>query len=580
MPWIDGKRNPFAGKYMTREANEVMQAQMRGVGMLTNDAGLNSIMQAMHGMRRWWTSWTLAPFPAFHVRNLASDMIQSSQAGLSPMKDLAKAPMGESAYAASMGFQMARKGLPDDQGAWGVGKASLDNLRATLSKQFGEDVTVERLQDWMELEGIVGSKSVRDLDINAMFSKDPVYQQAMKQRSLKSRAADFLPFQAPGRSPIIRAGFKAGEHVADYTRTALFFDSLRKVAPDAQSLDQAMEYATATVRKHLFDYSDLTSFERNFMRLAMPFYTFTSKNLPMQIEKMMTDPKHLQWTARLYQGAWGQFDDSEIKPEDLPVWLEEGLGLPMHKVENEMGEATYAIWSPRGWLPQTELNEMADLIRGKAGTQLLARLNPALKEGFEQMLNKDSFTQREITDGTIRDVLGVVMEDLGGAVATLAEDAGAPKGSLDALRGKGVPNSVARRVGHLLNNFRLVTEMDKLDPGGAWTKIGQHMGWWEGERPHRWTAPGFDRGMRALVGLNMKGVKVEEQAERNMRTANLDGNAARGKMRKAYREGNLAEARLFFERVQEETVKMQQYKQRLGELRKRRALDVAKRESQ
>lgn len=564
MPWIDQAKNPFKGTYMRREVSEIMKSQMRGVGTLTNDEGLNSVVQALHGMRRWWSAWTLAPFPSTRVRDFASDVLLAEQAGLAPVRDLAKMATGESAYGASLAFQLARKKIPQDSGMWAGSRASLDNLESMLSERFGVAVTDDTLSEWMEIEGILGSGQVRDLDLEQLFSNDPLMKTAMKERSLASRAADWLPYQAPGRSPIIKAGFKVSETIGDYTRSALFFDSLRKVAPEAKDLTQAMEFATATVRKHLFDYSDLTTFERDVMRLVMPFYSFSSKNIPLQINKLMTEPGRLQWTARMYEGAWGQYDDTEIQPEDLPGWLEDGLALPMAKVTGEDGATTYAMWSPRGWLPQTELNEMADLIRGKAGPQLMARLNPALKETMEQALDVDAYTQQQINDGTIRDVLGVVMEDLGAVVG---------------LEGVGIPNSVARRVAHLINNFRLVTEVDRLDPGGAWTKLGQYMGWWEGERPHRWTAPGMDRGLRALVGWNMKGVDPEQQAQRNMRTAHLDSNRALGQARKAHRQGSYAEAEQFMEAAKAKVAEMDQHKRRLGELRKRRALDVARRES-
>lgn len=565
MPWIKGEKNPFRGMYMKREVSEIMKANMRGVGTLTNDAGLNAVVQTLHGMRRWWSAWTLAPFPSTRVRDFASDVLLNELGGLSPVRDMAKVATGDSSYAASLAFQLSKRKVPQDAGMWQAARGSLDNLQRQLSERFGQPVTDDTLREWMEIEGLVGGGQVRDMDLEELFSKDPVMQQAVKQRrSLASRAADWLPFQAPGRSPIIKAGFKVSETVSDYTRSALFFDALKKAAPEAQSLEQAMEFATAHVRKHLFDYSDLTTFERDVMRLVMPFYTFSSKNLPLQVTKLMTEPGRFQWTARLYEGAWDQYDDSEIAPEDLPSWLEDGLGLPMARVKGEDGAETYAIWSPRGWLPQTELNEMADLIRGKAGPQLMARLNPALKETFEQALNVDAFTMRAIDDGTVRDVMGFVLEEMGSAVGLPALD---------------VPNSVARRAVHLINNFRLVTEVDRLDPGGAWTKIGQHMGWWENERPHRHTAPGVDRAARTLLGWNMKGVKPEEQAQRNAQSAHLDSNRALGQARKAYREGAHAEARTFMDAARAKAEEARQYQERLNELRRRRALDVAKRES-
>lgn len=554
LPWIDPAKNPFRGKYMRREVNELVQAQLRGTGMLTNDEGLNAFMQSLHGIRRWWSAWTLAPFPNTRVRDFASDVALSYQGGLNPVVDLAKAVTGESAYAASMAFNLGKRGLPKDNGAWKLGQGNLDNLTSTLSQHFGQPVTVEDLRKYMEIEGITGQNVLRDLDLRSVLSNDPVVKAAMRERSKASKAKDWAPFVDPNRSRWVKLGFSAAENLADYTRSALFFDSLRKIAPEARSFEDALDMAAANVRKTLFDYSDLTLFERQVMRLVMPFYTFTSKNLPYQVNKMMTDPGHLAWVARLYEGAWGQYDADQLQPSDLPAWLEDSMGLPLHRIETEDGVQSYSVWSPRGWLPVTELNEMADLVRGKAGPQIVARLNPMLKESFEQMLNVDAYTERKIDDGTVRDLFGVVFEDLG------------------------VPNSLARRGIHLLNNLRLVSYIDRADPGGAWTKIGQHMGWWETERPHRFTAEGTDRAVQALLGWNIKGVAPESQAERNLQTAHLDANRARGEARQALRQGNTFEGNYFMEAARKHQEKAEQWKRRLGELRKRRALDVEKRE--
>lgn len=48
------------------------------------------------------------------------------------------------------------------------------------------------------------------------------------------------------------------------------------------------------IAKYHFDYSDLSSFEKNVGRRVVPFYTWTRRNIPLQIELLMTQPKGVQ----------------------------------------------------------------------------------------------------------------------------------------------------------------------------------------------------------------------------------------------------------------------------------------------
>lgn len=546
VPWIDPRKNPFAGKYMRTEVKALVEAQMTGVGKLLTDDGLNGVLGALSGFRKWWTAWSLAPFPSSRVRDLVSDMVLANQAGLNPAVDLAKATVGESAYMASLALSTRRSKIPAVQGMMGVAPANLTNLLGKVQAKFPE-LTEEKLTEYMEIEGILGPSAVRDLDLAAILSNDPLMKKARGERGLGRKMLDWAPLHPNvDKSPIIKAGFGVAEAGANFTRGALFFDTLVKAIPEAKSLDDALTYATATVRRFQFDYSDLTRTERDILKNIIPFYTFSAKNVPLQITQAATDPGRLAWVNRLYQGAWNQFEEDEIQPEDLPKWLQDGMGMPIQGIQLEDGTKSYAIWTPRGWLPQTELNEMADLIRERAGSAILSRLSPVLKEPFEQMLNRDSFTMTEIEDGTIRDVMGIPMN---------------------------------RRAVHLINNLRLVTEVDRMDPWGLWTKIGQAMGWWQDERPHRWTAPGPERATRFFTGLNIKGVAPAQQAERNFRDAERERNAALSRAKYAIRRGQTLEAEGFMTEVRRLQTEGAASMARLNELRKRNALEVARKEA-
>lgn len=544
MPWIKGEKDPFRGKYMRTEVEAIMSSQMKGMGKLLTDDGLNGLLGVMSKFREWWTAWTLAPFPSTRARDLVSDMILGHMGGLNPAIDLVKGATGDSSYLASLALNSRRSNRPIIQGIFGGAQGNLDGVLGRVEARFGEKLSEEKLVEYLEIEGILGPDAVRDLDVGKVLSSDPLVARANKEAGRARKMLSGFTLN-PDKSPVIKAGFGVAQTTADFTRGALFLDSFKKILPEAKSLDDALQYATAHVRRFQFDYTDLTQTEREILKNIVPFYTFSAKNLPLQISEAVTDPGRFSWVNRLYQGAWGQFDEDEVAMEDLPDWLGDSLGVPINAVEMEDGSKQYAIWTPRGWLPQTELNELADIFRGKASTQILSRLSPLLKEPFEQMLNRDAFTMREIEDGTIRDVMGF---------------------------------PVNRRAGHLLNNIRLISEIDRTDPGGIFTKIGQRLGYWEGERPHRWTAPGPERATRFFTGLNIKGVVPAEQQERKIRDAEREANAAQSRAQYALRRGQTLEAQEFLDQVKALGEKRKAAAGRLNELRMRNALDVARRE--
>ncbi len=545
VPWVGADKNPFAGKYMRTEVKALMEAQLTGMGKLLNDDGLNGVLGVVSGFRKWWTAWSLAPFPGSKARDLVSDIVLANAAGLNPAVDFARAATGNSAYMASLALNTRRSKFPAVKGMLGNAPASLGNMMAKVQAKFPE-MTEEKLVEYMEIEGILGASAVRDLDLAAVLSNDPLMKKAREGRGTARKMLDWTPLHKDvDKSPWIKYGFGISQKQADFTRGALFFDTLMKHLPEAQRVEDALTAATATVRKFQFDYTDLTQVERDVLKNIIPFYTFSAKNIPLQIQQAATDPGRLAWVNRMYQGAWGQFEEDEIAHEDLPAWLRD-LGMPISEFKAEDGSTGFSIWTPKGWLPQTELVEMADLIRGKAGSAIISRLNPLLKEPLEQLFNKDMFTQQAIEDGTVRDLFGI---------------------------------PAPRRAIHIVNNLRLVTEIDRIDPGGLWTKIGQQMGWWEEGRPHRWTAPGVDRATRFLAGLNVKGVAPMEQQERVVRESEREANSALSRARYAVRTGQTLEAEKFLEAMKSYKSDQAKAMTRLGELRRRNALDVARKES-
>jgi hypothetical protein len=55
------------------------------------------------------------------------------------------------------------------------------------------------------------------------------------------------------------------------------------------------------VKKYLFDYTELTPFERNVMKRVIPFYTWMRKNIPLQLQNVVEQPWKYTRLAKFHQ---------------------------------------------------------------------------------------------------------------------------------------------------------------------------------------------------------------------------------------------------------------------------------------
>lgn len=88
----------------------------------------------------------------------------------------------------------------------------------------------------------------------------------------------------------VQSGVQKGtEDVEDFSRFAHFISRLKNAVPGS-TLEAASNAAAKDVIKYHFDYSDFTRFERNFMTRLFPFYKWTRKNIPLQLERTLATP--------------------------------------------------------------------------------------------------------------------------------------------------------------------------------------------------------------------------------------------------------------------------------------------------
>lgn len=181
------------------------------------------------------------PFPAYHVRNLISDVLKSLQADTGVLfHPLVNAKLTRAAFG---------KGLDSTLKIPGYGKMTVEDF-LLIADTFG----VRTGHHVAEVQQIMKGN--------------------LSESKLRAAVSQFGPH-----------GFmsKFGASREDVVRFQTFFQRLRRNGGDAA------DAAWYTIRHH-FNYNDLSVNERRMMRNVFLFYTWYRKNIPLQLVELVRRP--------------------------------------------------------------------------------------------------------------------------------------------------------------------------------------------------------------------------------------------------------------------------------------------------
>jgi len=169
-----------------------------------------------------------------------------------------------------------------------------------------------------------------------------------------------------------------GQKSDNMSRFILGYDS----AVQGMSVDMAI----ARIKRFYFDYEDLSKLDRA-MRQFVPFWIWTSRNLPLQLQNMWLNPKPYQ----IYNSVVRNLRDTETEREQpLPVWLQQinAFRIP--------GLPLYAAPDLGFTRVQQQLEQLA--MPKKFGSNL----NPLLRVPLEQTLGENLFNDEKLETPTDR----------------------------------------------------------------------------------------------------------------------------------------------------------------------------------
>lgn len=208
----------------------------------------------------------------FHMRNMQGNIITNSLKGVTPID-----------YIRALSLQ-------------------LRNATGKLSS-LSED---GRLLQAARREGVVG------VDAGLADLVGRTQKSALRGLTPQTKAGRVLTLGKkavfPGASGAsIGTGRVLGTMIEDNAKLAHFIHMVHKGLSPSD--------AAISVKKTLFDYEDLTEFERRVMKRIVPFYTYTRKNTPLQLAEMVQHPGLALGQGKVEAAITRDPTDDEAIPE-------------------------------------------------------------------------------------------------------------------------------------------------------------------------------------------------------------------------------------------------------------------------
>jgi len=338
-------------------------------------ASLSKALKSFDSVQNWWKAQALTA-PSYHVRNFVGNMWNNFLGGVVDPKDY---------YQAGMVQNGKMINFTDDAGrVWDTKTITEAAKRSGVINEgwYAKDID-------MALSSELGGASWNPLKQN--FG-------------------------------LFKANRAAGSVLENNARLAHFISKLKGGA--------TLDDAAISVKKFLFDYGDLTSTEKNLFKRVVPFYTWTRKNIPLQLGQLVKQPAKFAAIPKVTN----MIENNVEKPNEkyLGDYIKDNVGI---RVGNDKeGNTMYFLLG--SWLPAAQAIDFLS----QPTENLVTSVSPFLKTPIELWANQSTF-----------------FEDTFGQPSKIERY---PEENQSYL---GL--TMRKKTAYILKNIRILNELDKLNPG-------------------------------------------------------------------------------------------------------------------
>jgi hypothetical protein len=367
---------------------------LRAYRDMTSTKTQNELLKTWDKINTYY-KWALTtPFPAFHARNLMSGFWQSWSDGWVNAPELMKGYRELARYIA----KPAAAPLDADFLNFLETSQLLKNTRIL-------ELVGQSLGQQLPEKGLLGG--VLDLLSGPAWTRRAT--EAMQAKGiagqpskLRTVTESLHPFRVPGVSEV--TGGKAPLSMASEVgrHTFEWVEAVNRAGYAKALWDKGYRPAEIVnmVRRAQFDYSRISSFDKNVMKRVVPFWSFTRLNVPFQLSKLLERPGgRTAQTFRLFAGG----DEEAYKPS----FLRERISMPspempdwavVGKRQKEPGDQTFLTQSG---LPIEDLNRL--MAFGPKTVQRvleknLAMAHPLITAPYKVATGRDPYFGREVKE--------------------------------------------------------------------------------------------------------------------------------------------------------------------------------------
>lgn len=350
-----GKELGYLSKYDSALLQDGLTPEFQTIDMLAKGMGYDSLTSLF---KRSVTGL----FAPFHVRNYASGHIQNYEAlGLQALNPKNMAIGHKIAYLMGRGSKMPSQTV--DIG--GKTMKFKDVMKPFVDRFSGDTFYNNDFLDAVK----AGSKSLDSA--SGAFSKEAL------KKTVGLQKGAVVPLFNEGGAPM-KVGRAVGQFIEHQQKATAYVTALSQ----GKNIKEALRFAEAAG----FDYRALTRFESQIMRRIVPFYSFTRKNIELQLKTLGENPQRINQVLSFFENM-GDAPTEEEK-ENLPDYIRDAVAVKMGDSPSGLKRYISSFGTP--------IEQFAQLFGKNPVLRAISQTNPLIKAPVEIGIGKDSFRQRDL----------------------------------------------------------------------------------------------------------------------------------------------------------------------------------------
>jgi hypothetical protein len=178
--------------------------------------------------------------------------------------------------------------------------------------------------------------------------------------------------------------FRLARNVGNYIEMQQKATAYVTAVGQGRTIEQALDLA----EKAGFDYRALTKFESSVLRRIVPFYSFTRKNIELQLKTLGENPQRINQIIKLVENIGDKPTDEE--KAGLPGYIQEGFAIKLPDTVSGLKQYITSLGTP--------IEQFAGLFKKNTIMGLISQMNPVVKVPIELGIGKDTFRQKDLKD--------------------------------------------------------------------------------------------------------------------------------------------------------------------------------------